>query len=67
MTPVTPLRLAIVASGRPQKSIAEDAGLSESRMSLIANGLHCDDATRVRIAAALQRDVSELFPEEAAA
>lgn len=63
----TPLRLAIVHSGRRQREIADAAGLSESRLSLIVNGLHCNDATRLRIAAALGRDVSELFPPSARA
>ncbi len=60
---VTPLRLAIVESGRTQREVADEIGLHESRLSLIVNGLHCDDRTRDAIAAALGRNVSELWPE----
>ncbi len=63
--PVTPLRLAIVASGKRQKELAAEVGLSESRMSMIANGLHVDEATREKIAAALDTSVSALWPENA--
>lgn len=59
----TPLRLAIVQSGRSQREIAELVGISESRLSLIVNGLHCNDATRAAIADALGRSVDELFPQ----
>lgn len=63
MRPATPLRLAIVASGIRQKELAARVGLSESRMSMIANGLHCDDATRHKIALALGRTVTDLWPD----
>lgn len=63
---VTPLRLAIVESGRTQREIADEVGLSESRLSLIVNGRrHCDDRMREKIAAALGRKISELWPERA--
>lgn len=57
----TPLRFAIVQSGRTQRDIAEEVGLHESRLSLIVNGLHADDATQAKIAKALRRDIAELF------
>lgn len=58
---VTPLKLAIVASGRTQREIAEQVGLDEWKLSRIVNGLHCDDATQRKIAAALGLTVSSLF------
>jgi plasmid maintenance system antidote protein VapI len=57
----TPLRLAIVLSGRTQRDIAGVLGMHESRLSLIVNGEPCDAQTQSRIAAALCRDVADLF------
>ena len=61
----TPLRLAIAASGRLHQDIAAEAGISPSHLSRIVNGLHAPQATRDAIADALDREVSELFPEPA--
>jgi transcriptional regulator with XRE-family HTH domain len=63
MRKVTPLKLAIVASGRPQKTIAAEIGIDEARFSRIVNGLHADEATRQAIADALDRQVDDLFPD----
>lgn len=63
MRPATPLKLAIVASGKRQKELAAEVGLSESRMSMIANGLHADEATREKIARALDTSVDRLWPD----
>lgn len=64
---VTPLRLAIVASGRTQREVAETAHLGESRLSLIVNGhWNPDEATRQAIADALHRSVDELWPADEA-
>lgn len=60
--PVTPLKIAVVASGRQQKDIAARCGLSEPHLSRIVNGLHCDDRTRSAIASELGLTVDELFP-----
>lgn len=61
--PATPLKLAIVASGIRQKDIATKVGLDEATMSRIVNGWHCDDATRRKIAKALGRTVTDLWPD----
>lgn len=59
----TPIRLALVHSGRTQREVAAEVGIHESYLSRIANGLHVDDEpTRAAIAAALGRPVDELFP-----
>jgi lambda repressor-like predicted transcriptional regulator len=63
--PITPLKRAIFESGRTQKSIAEEAGLSESAFSRFVYGLHAPDDTKRAIADALSRRVSELWPETA--
>lgn len=59
----TPLRRAIFESGRTQRSVADAIGVSESRMSLIVNGLHVDELTRQKISAALGREISDLWPD----
>lgn len=59
----TPLRLAIVRSGRTQRDIAGALGMWESRLSLIVNGEHCDEAMRTRIAAELAVPVGDVFPD----
>lgn len=67
MRKATPLRLAIVASERKQKDVAEDAGISESRLSQIVNGhWNADEATRQSIADALGKTVAELWPSDEA-
>lgn len=62
MKRITPLKLAIVASGRSQKDLALELGLHESQLSRIVNGLETDAGTRYAIADALGRDVDELWP-----
>jgi transcriptional regulator with XRE-family HTH domain len=62
MKRVTPLKLAIVASGRPQRDLAIELGLHESQLSRIVNGLETDAGTRYAIADALGRDHDELWP-----
>jgi hypothetical protein len=62
----TPLRMAIVLSGRTQREIAAEIdGIDETRLSRIVNGLQCDDRIRERIAAVLGREKTELWPEVA--
>lgn len=65
----TPLKLAIVASGLRQKDIAETIGMDEASLSRIVNGLHADEPTRAKLAAAVGRTPDELWPsdEQAAA
>lgn len=62
----TVLKLAIVSSGHSQKEIALAVGLHATHLSRIVNGLRCDDPTKNAIAAALGRDVSELWPHDGA-
>jgi len=62
----TPLKLAIVASGRTQKEIALAAGLSEPHVSRIVNGLRCDDDTKGALATALGLKVDDLWPHDGA-
>jgi hypothetical protein len=59
--PVTPLKLAIIASGREQQEIAKEAGLRPDHLSRIVNGLHCDEPTREALARVLGRQPGELF------
>jgi transcriptional regulator with XRE-family HTH domain len=60
----TPLRLAIVQTGRTQREIADEIGLSESRLSQIVNGhWNADEDTRDQIAAAVGRTRDELWPQ----
>jgi hypothetical protein len=58
---VTPLKIAIVASGERQKDIGADVGLDEASFSRIVNGLHCSDDLMQKIARRLGRSVEELF------
>jgi transcriptional regulator with XRE-family HTH domain len=58
----TPLKRAIFDSGKTQKRVADEVGINESHLSRIVNGLHADEGTRVAIAAALERQVDELWP-----
>lgn len=62
----TPLKRAIFESGRVQREIARDLDMDPARLSRIVNGLHCDDGTREKIAGALGRNVSDLWPDERA-
>jgi hypothetical protein len=59
---ITPLKLAIVKSGRTQREIAEAAGISEKKLSLMAGGWHADDGTRKKLAGVLGQTVEELWP-----
>lgn len=60
---MTPLKIAIVSSGIAQQEIARKLGMDPTHLSRIVNGLHCDDATKRRIADVLGRDLQELWPE----
>ncbi len=64
--PVSLLKRAIFDSGRNQKDIAADLGMHPSHLSRIVGGLHCDQGTRQKIAAALERNVCDLWPDEVA-
>lgn len=59
----TPLKLAIVAAGLTQRDVATRLGLSDSRMSMIVNGLRCDDELQASIAEIVGRPVGELWPD----
>lgn len=62
MTAVTPLKLAIVASGRSQRDVAAAVGISEFKLSRIVNRrVHADEATRAAIARELGRTSAALF------
>lgn len=68
----TPLKVAVIRSGRQQREIAESLGIPETTFSRIVNGLHADDATRKRIVRELRTTVPDvtletLWPEQAAA
>lgn len=63
----TPLKRAIFESERTQREIAAEIGMDPSHLSRIVNGLHAADATRAAIAAALGRQVDDVFPPEVAA
>ena len=59
--PPTPLKVAIIQSGRHQKDIAAAIGIDPTHLSRIANGLHASEATREALAAELGRTVDDLF------
>lgn len=61
MRTVTPLKLAIVASGRRQKDIAAAVELDEATMSRIVNGLRVKPEVEARIAGELGVSVEALF------
>lgn len=63
----TPLRVALAQAAMTQTELAAASGVERTRLSRIVNGLHCDEATRERIAAALGRRAHELWPESASA
>lgn len=60
----TRLRIALVHAEMTQTELAGASGIERTRLSRIVNGLHCDEATRQKIADALRRNVSELFPSD---
>lgn len=58
----TTLKLAIVASGRPQAALAEALGIGETRMSRLVNGWSRPRREeRRRIAEVLGREEDALF------
>lgn len=59
----TPLKRAIFESGVLQKDLADKIGIDKGHMSRIVNGLHPTDATRRKIARALNRSERDLWPE----
>lgn len=65
MMNVTPLKLAIVASGRSQRDVATAVGISEFKLSRIVNR-HAlpDHATRLALARELGRSPEALFADE---
>lgn len=63
----TPLKLAIVQSGRPQKDIAAELGLQEATLSRYVHGLFVPIDRRSAIAAAVECTPAELWPDEQAA
>jgi plasmid maintenance system antidote protein VapI len=66
--PVSPLKIAIVASGRTQRDIAAAAGTDEYRLSRIVNGREQPpDDLMAAISQALGRSVGELWPHHNAA
>lgn len=64
MAKPTPLKIAIVSSGRTSTAIAAEAGMHQTHLSRIANGLHTDEPTQRKLADILGRTVEELFPDE---
>ena len=65
MQSITPLKRILLAEGRKQSWLADRAGMDRAQLSRIVNGLHCDEATRERIAVALDRPVADLFATDA--
>ena len=59
---VTPLRLAIAASGRTQRDIASKIGVGEDQLSRIVNGLHADKDTQDALARELGQTIDDLWP-----
>lgn len=58
----TPLKLAIVASGRTQREIAEMVGIDEDSLSKIANGHRTPSLPRaIKLANLLDTSVTDLF------
>jgi predicted XRE-type DNA-binding protein len=73
MSKRTPLQRALFESKVLQKDLADAVGIHTTRMSHIANGLHCDRALKDAIATELSRlaedggadrtwTVADLFP-----
>lgn len=60
----TPLRAVLEEEGRRQSWLAAKVGKDPADMSRIVNGLIPDEATREAIAAALGRQVDELWPTD---
>jgi DNA-binding XRE family transcriptional regulator len=66
MSPVTPLKVAIVASGRTQRELAATVDITEEWMSRIANGANAGEPLRLAIAEELGVPVESLWPYEEA-
>lgn len=65
MTSVTPLKLAIVASGRSQRDVANAVGISEFKLSRIVNRrATADEATRRALARELGQPAATLFGDD---
>lgn len=60
----TPLARIMREEGRKQVWLADRVGVDPATINRIIHGLHAPDATRQAIADALNRSVSELWPEE---
>ncbi len=61
-TAVTKVRAARQVRGERQSDVAAAAGISVSYLSMIENGLVPPLDTRVKVAAALERPETELWP-----
>lgn len=62
---VTPLKLAIVATGRTQRDIASAVGLDEVQFSRVVNGHRTPSVVlAVLIAAAVSCSVEQLWPNQ---
>jgi len=63
MPNVTPLKLAIVATGRTQRDIAASVGIDEFKLSRLVNGReHADEDLKEKLAQELGRD--DLFGDD---
>lgn len=65
--PSTPLKTVLTEEGRKQSWLSERTGIEKSRLSYIVNGLHPRDDEAAAIAAALGRQINELWPSAVAA
>jgi hypothetical protein len=61
MHPVTPLKAILLAEGRSQTWLSKATGIDRPTVCRIANGLHTTEGNREKIAAALGREVSDVF------
>lgn len=62
MPHVTRLKTILREEGRLQSWLATRVGIRQDALSRIVNGLHCDQDVQAKIAAALGRDVADVFP-----
>lgn len=62
MATQTPLKRILRDEGRLQSWLAARAGIRQDTLSRIVNGRDCDEVTQSKIAAALGREVAEIFP-----
>lgn len=64
MPQVTPLKIAIVSSGKTIVQLSRETGFGETEISAWANGRHTPiKRTRVALAEALGRPLEELWPD----